>query len=311
MLNSKTGQGKVVDGASLKIAIVRFRNFRPNERSLRSQRIRPIRVHHNVVPSRRCELRLVARILARPNRETRQDPADGSSPGDDSSSPDMNSRPREQSDASDTSDSGSPADGSSRDSAEGADNPRGDDSGEANREPSGNASDRGDSRPSGSNEDAQSEDASKSPTGGEGDARRDASANDGAVNEDSEADQANMEYAKQATDLALEYLKDHGQDQELLEKLGWSPDEMNAFVKRWQQMRQNARQAGAEGQAARRDLADQLRGLGLRPSTERLRQNRVPTDRLRNLRQSGSDTAIPTEYLEQYRAFLKSIPAAE
>lgn len=246
-----------------------------------------------------------------PNRESRQDPADESSPGDDSSSPDRNSRPQEPRDATSSSENGSPADGSSTDSAEGADHPPGDEPGQAGPEPPGSASDRGASRASNNNQQSQNDDASQSPSGGEGDSRRDASVNDDGGNDGAEAEQANMEYAKQATDMALEYLKDHGQDQELLEKLGWSADEMNAFVKRWQQMQQNARQGGVEGQAARRDLADQLRGLGLRPGTERLRQNRVPTDRLRNLRQSGSDTAIPTEYLEQYRAFLKSVPASE
>jgi hypothetical protein len=124
-------------------------------------------------------------------------------------------------------------------------------------------------------------------------------------------DEANLEYAKEATDLALEYLKNQSEDEGLLERLGWTSEEAESFVKRWERMRREARQQNAAGQRARQQLQDQLKGLGLRPQEGRLRSQQVQRDQLRDLRQSGGEATIPTEYLDQYRAFLKSAPAAE
>ena len=85
-------------------------------------------------------------------------------------------------------------------------------------------------------------------------------------------------------------------------------EEMEAFVQRWEKMRRDARQTGRAGDEARRRLTDQLQGLGLRPGASRVRSNRLTKDPLRQLQQGGSETPIPAEYLEQYRAFLKSVP---
>jgi hypothetical protein len=122
------------------------------------------------------------------------------------------------------------------------------------------------------------------------------------------AEEANLEYANKATAMALEYLKDKPQDAELLDRLGWTPAEMKAFVDRWQRMRSAT---GAEkdrgGQAAER-LNDQLRGLGLRPPNARVRSDRQPKDAGAPLRQGGAASVLPSEYQEQFRAFLKSVP---
>ena len=118
----------------------------------------------------------------------------------------------------------------------------------------------------------------------------------------------NLEYSKKATDLALEYLKDHQDDAELLDELGWTRDEMNAFVRRWQDMRAKAQGLGREADSARKELDDQLRGLGLQPPNPRVQRQQTPKDSLRSLRQTSGNQNIPAEYRDQYRAFLRSVP---
>ncbi|MCA9148559.1 MAG: hypothetical protein KDA92_04650, partial [Planctomycetales bacterium] len=102
----------------------------------------------------------------------------------------------------------------------------------------------------------------------------------------------------------LEYLKNEPQDPELLKDLQWTPEEMESFVKRWEELRKDARQP--KQSAAKRRWDEQLRGLGLRPQEARTRATRTTKDARGGLRQNGGNLAVPPEYLEQYRAFLKS-----
>ena len=62
------------------------------------------------------------------------------------------------------------------------------------------------------------------------------------------ADKANLEYARKATDLVLERLKDQQDepDPELLKSLGWTEEELQAFLARWEAMKRNAREQGGE-----------------------------------------------------------------
>ena len=83
------------------------------------------------------------------------------------------------------------------------------------------------------------------------------------------ADQANLDYARHATDLALAHLKDELKkdhpDPELLKRLGWTRKDLENFVKRWEQMRKQAQTPGEQGTAAQQELDETLRSLGLRP----------------------------------------------
>ena len=76
---------------------------------------------------------------------------------------------------------------------------------------------------------------------------------------------------RKATDLAVNHLKDelrkNQPDQELLDRLGWMRERFLAkFVKRGQQMRAQAQTPGEKGDAARGELNETLRSLGLRPA---------------------------------------------
>ena len=56
------------------------------------------------------------------------------------------------------------------------------------------------------------------------------------------ADEANLEYARKATEMVLQKLKDqeHNPDPELLDKLGWSQEDLAEFLRRWDALQKSA-----------------------------------------------------------------------
>jgi len=124
-------------------------------------------------------------------------------------------------------------------------------------------------------------------------------------------DDPNLEYARKQTDLALETLSEQlakeQPDQRLLDQLGgWTKEDLERFARRWQQMRRAAGRPGPEGDAARRQLGDALRSLGLRPRSTELRGGGSEQDGLRNLRDSRRFDP-PADWAEQFRAYTKSL----
>ena len=122
-------------------------------------------------------------------------------------------------------------------------------------------------------------------------------------------DAANKEYAEKATDLALEYLQDElnkaEPNQELLDNLGWTRDDLKDFVRRWQKMKADAKEAGPNGNSARQELDDALKSLGLRPSGTAIKGGRIETD-------SGEKTESfrsmpPVNLRELFQEYNKSI----
>jgi hypothetical protein len=132
-------------------------------------------------------------------------------------------------------------------------------------------------------------------------------------------DKANLEYAKKATDLALDHLRNQlkkGEpDKELLDKLGgWSKEDLERLVSRWEKMQRDAQQSGAQGAKARKEYEEAVRSLGIRPgerpgSTVRV-GNRQSNDDLRGINESIR-LAPPPEYADQFRAFRKGTSRAE
>ncbi len=116
------------------------------------------------------------------------------------------------------------------------------------------------------------------------------------------SDPANLEYAQRATDLVLERLK-HKQeepDPELLKKLGWTKEELQQFLARWEQLKRAAREEGPQAQA---DLEDALRSLGLRSSRLDVRRGRTENDQLRGQSEAGIVNRPPAEFEEQFNAY--------
>jgi len=116
-------------------------------------------------------------------------------------------------------------------------------------------------------------------------------------------DEANLEYAKKQTDLALEYLKDQlakgKPDQELLDELKWSRDDMENFVKQWERFK---KQANAGDPAERKQFEQRLEDLGLRPKSTNIKGGAAQEHRNQVLRDSKRSEP-PSEYGGQWRAF--------
>lgn len=115
----------------------------------------------------------------------------------------------------------------------------------------------------------------------------------------------NLEYTRKATDLAIENLKDqlakNKLDQELLDKLKWSREDVERFVKHWEDMKREAGQPGTKGKAAQQQLDDALRSLGLRPKGTSVK-SRAASDKIRDMK-DARDSQPPAEYADQYRAY--------
>jgi hypothetical protein len=126
-----------------------------------------------------------------------------------------------------------------------------------------------------------------------------------------EGDAANLEYARKQTDLVLGKLADqlskNKVDDKMLKDLGWSRDDLKRFVDRWQQRKDAAQKDDPTGEAAKRDLDDALRSLGLR--RDKLQQNAVQKDSMRDLKQ-GYRGAVPLEYQERLRAYNQGVSRA-
>lgn len=126
-----------------------------------------------------------------------------------------------------------------------------------------------------------------------------------------EADPANLEYARKQTDLVLEKLADQLRrkqvDEQLLEELGWSEEDLRKFVARWRARKEAAQREDAAGEAARRELDEALRSLGLRRGP--LQQRAVRQDTLRDLRE-GYRGPVPPEFQERLRAYNRGVSRA-
>lgn len=117
-----------------------------------------------------------------------------------------------------------------------------------------------------------------------------------------EADAVNLEYARRATDLVLERLRDqqHDPDPELLKSLGWTREELQRFVARWQELKRAARE---EGPAAQADLDDALRSLGLRATQSARRRGTATSDQAGGQLDRGRTSRLPAGFLEQFEAY--------
>ena len=96
-------------------------------------------------------------------------------------------------------------------------------------------------------------------------------------------------------------------DDRMLKELGWTRDDLRRFVERWQQRKDAAQRDDPKGEAAKRELDEALRSLGLQ--REKLQQNAVQKDSMRDLKQ-GYRGAVPLEYQERLRAYNQGVSRA-
>jgi len=117
-----------------------------------------------------------------------------------------------------------------------------------------------------------------------------------------EWEQPDLSTVRRAADLALEHLRNsvRSGDDAVLDELGWSREQAEAFLNRWESMRRAATTGEAAGQ---QEFEQTLRSLGLRPEgVESSRQ--MPTDQ-RGPQAESRRTKPPLDYRERFKAYLK------
>lgn len=127
------------------------------------------------------------------------------------------------------------------------------------------------------------------------------------------ADEANLDYTRQVTDLTLDRLKqqlDKGEvDPELLKKFT-SREALEDFVKRWESMRQAAGDSSPAAEPARKQFQDTLKSLGLRPKATTQQGAMTGGDDGRAQR-GARRSEPPAKYADQYRAYTTGVGQSE
>ena len=113
-------------------------------------------------------------------------------------------------------------------------------------------------------------------------------------------EQARLDYARKATDLALKYLRDHQDNpsDELLEDLGITAEQLREMVSRYEQLKQDGTQAGQQS------LNETLKSLGLRPSAE-IQARKVRTNRqdVQGVSGGGALSGLPPHLQQRFKSF--------
>ncbi|EGF26007.1 hypothetical protein [Rhodopirellula baltica] len=127
------------------------------------------------------------------------------------------------------------------------------------------------------------------------------------------ADPADLEYTKQATDMVLDYLNETRQDpdQNLLDRLKWTPEDLQRFRDRWQNVKP-IDQPGANPNLDRSDVEEALRSLGMRaPKAIRSESKPSEQDGLRGLQDSGNRRQAPAPVRDAFEAFRRGWKSTE
>jgi hypothetical protein len=108
--------------------------------------------------------------------------------------------------------------------------------------------------------------------------------------------------ARNAADLATEHLRDSVEAgrTDVLDELGWTPEQARAFLARWEAMR---RMAGSSDPRERGEFERAVRSLGLRPNGVRSSRD-VPSD-VKGGQAEGRRSRPPNDYREQVKAYLQ------
>ena len=113
---------------------------------------------------------------------------------------------------------------------------------------------------------------------------------------------------RQATDLALDHLRDsiRSTDDEILKELGWTREQAEAFLRRWE----NMAEAADNGDQQEQQVFEQtLRSLGLRSG--RVMSSRQIEQDSKGVQVENRRTQPPYEYRERITAFLKGVSSRQ
>lgn len=121
-------------------------------------------------------------------------------------------------------------------------------------------------------------------------------------------DPVNVDYAKKAADMVLDYLEEtrDAPDGELLEKLNWTKEDLQRFADRWQNVRDLGQSNQPDSQAGG-DVEEALRSLGIRAPTEAGPKVRESADSLRGIRDAGNRKPPPAAFRDAFDAFRRAV----
>ena len=91
-------------------------------------------------------------------------------------------------------------------------------------------------------------------------------------------------------------------------RLHWTRDEAERFLKRWEQLQQAAAKQDSAGAAARKKLDNALRNLRLTLHGTQIGRGDTTADQEQNLRNAGR-YAPPPEWAEQLREYMRGVAA--
>jgi len=117
-----------------------------------------------------------------------------------------------------------------------------------------------------------------------------------------EQELADLQYTRKATDLALQYLKDkqHDPDQELLDDLGITAEQMREMIARYEKLKKDKTPQGQQ------TLDESLRALGLRTSKNQTpRTVNVQSENVTGVRNTGVVSGLPADLRQKFRSFRK------
>jgi collagen type III alpha len=119
-------------------------------------------------------------------------------------------------------------------------------------------------------------------------------------------DPVNVDYAKKATDLVLDYLDQNREapDPQLLEDLQWSKEDLQRFADRWRDVREMSQQPGELGNG---DMEEALKSLGLRPKNGTSSNTQEAGDAMRGIRDSGNRKPPPPAFRDAFDAFRRAV----
>jgi hypothetical protein len=122
------------------------------------------------------------------------------------------------------------------------------------------------------------------------------------VDREMEWGEQDLATARNAADLAVEHLRESvaAGRTDVLDSLGWTPEQARAFLDRWEAMK---RMAGSPDVRQRGEFEKTLRSLGLRPGGVRSSRD-VPTD-VKGGQAEGRRSRPPAGYREQLKAYLQ------
>ncbi|TWU06339.1 hypothetical protein [Stieleria varia] len=114
---------------------------------------------------------------------------------------------------------------------------------------------------------------------------------------------ADLDYAKESTDMVLDYLEETRDqvDPELLKDLKWTEEDLERFRKRWEKVRELPNDQPADRLSP--DVQDALRSLGLEKSSRQSKGAADAPDGLRDLRDSGNRRPAPAAFRDAFEQF--------